>query len=120
MFCYHLVFGSFEYYLLKTTKSQRTLDQISLSLGLLGLVVGFLLGYGVLSGDDLGRVNLLFVLILFACLVAGCAYHLDEPGKFYPTGSTRGSTYCPPFAVDGSGRIYRCGCWRDYVNRAAP
>jgi hypothetical protein len=50
------------------TKSQRTLDQISVSLGLLGLVVGFLIGYGVLSGDDLGRVNLLFVLILFAFL----------------------------------------------------
>jgi len=53
---------------LKNTKSQRTLEQISVSLSLLGLVVGFLLGYGVLSGDDLGRVNLLFVLILFAFL----------------------------------------------------
>lgn len=29
-------------------------------------MVGFLVGYGVLSGDSLGRVNLLFLLMLFA------------------------------------------------------
>ena len=48
--------------------SHQTLKQISLSLGFLGLLVGFLVGYGVLSGDALGRVNLLFLLMLFAFL----------------------------------------------------
>ena len=32
----------------------------------MGLMVGFVGGYGVLSGDSLGRVNLLFLLMLFA------------------------------------------------------
>ena len=32
----------------------------------MGLMVGFVVGYGVLSGDSLGRVNLLFLLMLFA------------------------------------------------------
>ena len=32
----------------------------------MGLMVGFVVGYGVLSGDSLGRVNLLFLLLLFA------------------------------------------------------
>jgi len=35
---------------------------------MLGLIVGFLVGYGVLDGDTQGRVNLLFLLMLFAFL----------------------------------------------------
>ena len=48
------------------------LKQLSLGLGLLGLCCGFLAAYGVLIGDDEGRVNLLFLLLLFSFLpVAG-------------------------------------------------
>lgn len=51
---------------------QQALKQLSLGLGLLGLCFGFLAAYGVLGGDDEGRVNLLFLLLLFAFLpVAG-------------------------------------------------
>lgn len=46
--------------------SYRALTQSSFSLGFIGLMVGFLVGYGVLSGDSPGRVNLLFLLMLFA------------------------------------------------------
>lgn len=48
--------------------SNRTLSQISFSFGLVGFVVGVFVGYGLLSGDSLGRVNLLFLLALFAFL----------------------------------------------------
>jgi hypothetical protein len=44
------------------------LKQLSLGLGMLGLCLGFLAAYGVLAGDDDGRVNLLFLLLLFAFL----------------------------------------------------
>ncbi len=50
------------------TNSHRTLSQISFSLGFVGFVVGFLVGYGILVGDAQGRVNLLFLLMLFAFL----------------------------------------------------
>ena len=52
--------------------TQLALKQLSVGLGLLGLCCGFLLSYGVLSGDSEGRVNLLFLLLLFAFVpVAG-------------------------------------------------
>ncbi len=52
--------------------TQHALEQLSFGLGLLGLCCGFLLSYGVLGGDAEGRVNLLFVLLLFAFVpVAG-------------------------------------------------
>lgn len=53
---------------MENTSSQQALNQISLSLVFLGLIVGFLVGYGVLIGDDQGRVNLLWLLVLFAFL----------------------------------------------------
>ena len=46
--------------------TQQSLKQLSLGLGLLGLCLGFLAAYGVLAGDGQGRVNLLFLLLLFA------------------------------------------------------
>ncbi|MDP6415031.1 MAG: DUF2868 domain-containing protein [Gammaproteobacteria bacterium] len=54
--------------LLNIANSQRILSQISFSLGLAGFAVGFLVGYGILTGDAQGRVNLLFLLMLFAFL----------------------------------------------------
>lgn len=48
--------------------TQQSLKQLSLGLGLLGLCCGFLAAYGVLTGDGQGRVNLLFLLLLFALL----------------------------------------------------
>jgi len=52
--------------------TQHALKTLSFGLGLLGLCCGFLLSYGVLAGDAEGRVNLLFVLLLFAFVpVAG-------------------------------------------------
>ena len=48
--------------------TQQSLKQLSLGLGLLGLSCGFLAAYGVLAGDGQGRVNLLFLLLLFAFL----------------------------------------------------
>lgn len=48
--------------------NQHALKQLSVGLGLLGLCCGFLAAYGVLSGDSEGRVNLLFLLLLFAFL----------------------------------------------------
>ena len=57
---------------MKQDTAQQALKQLSLGLGLLGLCCGFLAAYGVLAGDDEGRVNLLFLLLLFAFLpVAG-------------------------------------------------
>ncbi|NQV71041.1 MAG: DUF2868 domain-containing protein [Pseudohongiella sp.] len=53
---------------MKNTHSQQALNQISLSLVFLGLIAGFLVGYGILIGDAQGRVNLLLLLILFAFL----------------------------------------------------
>ena len=47
---------------------QQALKQLSLGLGLLGLCFGFLTAYGVLAGDNEGRVNLLFLLLVFAFL----------------------------------------------------
>ncbi len=56
----------------KQDTAQQALKQLSLGLGLLGLCLGFLAAYGVLAGDVDGRVNLLFLLVLFAFLpVAG-------------------------------------------------
>jgi hypothetical protein len=56
----------------KPDTAEQALKQLSLGLGLLGLCCGFLATYGVLTGDDEGRVNLLFLLLLFAFLpVAG-------------------------------------------------
>jgi hypothetical protein len=52
----------------KPDTAQRALKQLSLGLGLLGLCCGLLAAYGVVSGDDEGRVNLLFLLLLFAFL----------------------------------------------------
>jgi hypothetical protein len=54
--------------LLNTTQPQAILKQITLSLICLGALAGILLGYGVLAGDAQGRVNLLYVLMLFAFL----------------------------------------------------
>lgn len=48
--------------------TQHSLKRLSLGLGLLGLCCGFLAAYGVLAGDGQGRVNLLFLLLLFAFL----------------------------------------------------
>ncbi len=47
---------------------QPALKQLSMGLALLGLFCGFLAAYSVLAGDDDGRVNLLFLLLLFAFL----------------------------------------------------
>lgn len=44
------------------------LKKITVSLICLGFLAGFLVGYGVLTGDAQGRVNLLYVLMLFAFL----------------------------------------------------
>jgi hypothetical protein len=52
----------------KADTAQQALKQLSLGLGLLGLCCGFLAAYGVLAGDDEGRVNLLLLLLLFAFL----------------------------------------------------
>ena len=55
----------------------HALKQLSLALAALGFCVGVLLGYGVLAGDEQGRVNLLFLLLLFAFVpVAGLALSL--------------------------------------------
>ncbi|MCP4769615.1 MAG: DUF2868 domain-containing protein [Gammaproteobacteria bacterium] len=57
---------------MKQDTTRQALKQLSLGLGLLGLCCGFLAAYGVLVGDDEGRVNLLLLLFLFAFLpVAG-------------------------------------------------
>ena len=53
---------------LKQHADQPALKQLSLGLALLGLCLGCLAAYGVLSGDANGRVNLLFLLLLFAFL----------------------------------------------------
>ena len=54
------------------TQTRPTLRQISATLAGAGLLVGFLVALGVLSGDVQGRVNLLYLLLLFAFLpVAG-------------------------------------------------
>lgn len=47
---------------------QPALKQLSLGLGLFGLCCGFLAAYSVLASDEGGRVNLLFLLLLFAFL----------------------------------------------------
>ncbi|RLA43639.1 MAG: hypothetical protein DRR06_11610 [Gammaproteobacteria bacterium] len=52
----------------KQDTAQQALKQLSLGLGMLGLCLGFLAAYGVLAGDVDGRVNLLFLLLLFAFL----------------------------------------------------
>ncbi len=53
-------------------KSQTLLDthlrQIGVGLALLGMLVGFLVGFSTLSGDQQGRVNLLFLLLILAFL----------------------------------------------------
>jgi hypothetical protein len=50
----------------KQDTDQPALKQLSLGLGMLGLCLGFLAAYGVLTGDENGRVNLLLLLLLFA------------------------------------------------------
>jgi hypothetical protein len=56
----------------KQDTAQQALKQLSLGFGMFGLCLGFLTAYGVLAGDVDGRVNLLFLLLLFAFLpVAG-------------------------------------------------
>jgi hypothetical protein len=56
----------------KQDTDQPALKQLSLGLGLLGLCLGLLAAYGVLTGDEDGRVNLLLLLLLFAFVpVAG-------------------------------------------------
>jgi hypothetical protein len=52
----------------KQDTDQPALKQLSLGLGMLGLCLGCLAAYGVLTGDANGRVNLLFLLLLFAFL----------------------------------------------------
>jgi hypothetical protein len=52
----------------KHDTARPALKQLSLGLGMLGLCLGFLAAYGVLAGDDEGRVNLLLLLLLFAFL----------------------------------------------------
>ena len=44
------------------------LRQMGVGLALLGLLAGFLIGFGTLLGDEQGRVNLLFLLLVFAFL----------------------------------------------------
>ena len=44
------------------------LKKITISLICFGFLAGFLIGYGVLAGDAQGRVNLLYVLMLFTFL----------------------------------------------------
>lgn len=57
--------------------TQHALKQLSVALAALGFCAGILLGYGVLAGDEQGRVNLLFLLLLFAFVpVAGLALSL--------------------------------------------
>ncbi len=52
--------------------TQHAHKQLSFGLGLLGICCGFLAAYGVLTGDSEGRVNLLYLLLLFAFLpIAG-------------------------------------------------
>ena len=53
---------------MKTSYSQHVLNKITVGLICLGFLAGFFVGYGVLAGDDQGRVNLLYVLMLFAFL----------------------------------------------------
>src|SRR5690606_1549320 len=48
----------------------RTLKQISLNLAASGFSVGLLLTLGLLSADSAGRVNLLYLLLLFAFIPA--------------------------------------------------
>jgi hypothetical protein len=50
----------------KQDTDQPALKQLSLGLGMLGLCLGFLAAYGVLTGDEDGQVNLLLLLLLFA------------------------------------------------------
>jgi hypothetical protein len=50
----------------KQDTDQPALKQLSLGLGGLGLCLGSLAAYGVLTGDADGRVNLLLLLLLFA------------------------------------------------------
>ena len=57
---------------LSSAESHQALKQLGLALALLGLFAGILLSYSVLAGDAQGRVNLLFLLLLFAFVpVAG-------------------------------------------------
>ena len=51
---------------MKQHTEQPALKQLSLGLGMLGLCLGFLAAYGVLTGDADGQVNLLLLLLLFA------------------------------------------------------
>lgn len=48
----------------------RTLRQISITLAASAFIVGLLLTFGLLSADSAGRVNLLYLLILFAFVPA--------------------------------------------------
>lgn len=58
-----------------TNTYQQDLKQLSVGLGLLGVLCGFLAAYGVIAGDAEGRVNLLYLLLLFAFLpIAGLLF----------------------------------------------
>ena len=53
--------------------------QFSLALGAMGLLVGFIIAISVLSGDDQGRVNLLYLLLdLYTKIVFNI--HLSRKG----------------------------------------
>ena len=53
---------------MNTPDSQNLLNKISTGLICFGFLAGLFVGYGVLSGDAQGRVNLLYSLMLFAFL----------------------------------------------------
>ncbi|MFT7242764.1 MAG: hypothetical protein ACI82A_000104 [Candidatus Azotimanducaceae bacterium] len=51
-----------------TSPTSHMEARITLALSLLGLILGIFISAGVLAGDEQGRVNLLFLLLLFAFL----------------------------------------------------
>lgn len=53
-----------------TNQSHNIDTKTTITLSFFGILLGVLIGAGVLSGDDQGRVNLLFLLLLFAFLPA--------------------------------------------------
>jgi len=61
--------------------------QFSIVLGALGLLAGFVIAISVLSGDSQGRVNLLYLLLLFVFLPVGS---LLLSGVFLARKSSRG------------------------------
>ena len=51
--------------LLKPPDHAAIRQRSSVAFGTLGLLAGFILALGILSGDAEGRVNLLYLLLLF-------------------------------------------------------